>query len=64
MEGEVIVMQDIFRFVPAGSKDGRILGRLQPTGVRPKFADKIKQAGIRLRAELFGVPKDLDLFSS
>jgi pilus assembly protein CpaF len=64
MEGDVIVMQDIFRFVPSGFKDGRVLGRLQPTGVRPKFADKIKQAGIKLRAELFGVAADLDLFSA
>ena len=64
MEGDVIVMQDIFRFVPTGFKDGRVLGRLQPTGVRPKFADRIKQAGIQLRAELFGVTGDLDLFSA
>jgi len=64
MEGDVIVMQDIFRFVPTGFKDGRVLGRLQPTGVRPKFADRIKQAGIQLRAELFGVTADLDLFSA
>ena len=64
MEGDVIVMQDIFRFVPTGLKDGRVLGALQPTGVRPKFADKIKQYGIKLRAELFGVRGDLDLFST
>jgi pilus assembly protein CpaF len=62
MEGDVIVMQDIFRFVQTGFKDGRILGELQPTGIRPKFAGKIKEAGIQLPAELFGATVDLDVF--
>jgi pilus assembly protein CpaF len=55
MEGDVIVMQDIFRLQQMGFRDGRVLAQLRPTGVRPKFADKIEQAGIRLPAEIFGV---------
>jgi len=58
MEGEVIVMQDIFRFVQTGFKDGRVLGGLQPTGVRPKFSSKIKDAGIELPPQLFGAALD------
>jgi len=54
MEGDVVVMQDVFRFEQAGQKDGRILGRLQPTGIRPKFADKFEKAGIHLPGSIFG----------
>jgi pilus assembly protein CpaF len=61
MEGDVIVMQDVFQFAHTGFKEGRIVGRLQPTGIRPKFADKIKEAGILLPAELFGATVDLDM---
>ncbi|HUT16448.1 MAG TPA: CpaF family protein [Anaerolineae bacterium] len=55
MEGEVVVMQDIFRFVQTGMEDERILGSLQPTGIRPKFVEKIEQANIHLPASMFGV---------
>lgn len=55
MEGDVVVMQDIFRFEQTGQKDGKILGRLNPTGIRPKFAEKIERAGIRLPGNIFGV---------
>ena len=55
MEGEVVVMQDIFRFEQMGQKDGKILGRLNPTGIRPKFAEKIEHAGIKLPGNIFGV---------
>jgi len=54
MEGEVVVMQDIFRFVQTGMEDERILGSLQPTGIRPKFVEKIEQANIHLPASMFG----------
>jgi pilus assembly protein CpaF len=58
MEGDVITMQDIFRFAQTGFKDGQVLGRLQPTGIRPKFYDRIKLAGVRLPAQLFGTTLD------
>jgi pilus assembly protein CpaF len=57
MEGEVIVMQDVFKFEQTGMKDGRIVGRLQPTGIRPKFTDKIERAGIHLPPQLFGADR-------
>jgi pilus assembly protein CpaF len=59
MEGDVIVMQDIFRFEQTGFKDGRIVGRLQPTGIRPKYADKIERKGIHLPGQIFGATMHL-----
>jgi pilus assembly protein CpaF len=53
MEGDVIVLQDIFAFVQTGIKDGRIIGSLEPTGVRPKFSDRLEAAGAPLAAEVF-----------
>jgi pilus assembly protein CpaF len=55
MEGDIIVMQDIFRFEQAGIEGGKVIGRLKPTGVRPRFMDEIEAAGIRLPANIFGM---------
>ncbi|HEY3082875.1 MAG TPA: CpaF family protein [Chloroflexota bacterium] len=57
MEGDVIVMQDIFAFEHQGFEDGRILGRLKPTGIRPKFMPRIEQANITLPPTIFGVDR-------
>jgi pilus assembly protein CpaF len=54
MEGNVIVLQDIFAFEQTGFDDGRIVGHLRPTGVRPKFTELIDAAGYHLDAKLFG----------
>ena len=54
MEGDVIVMSDIFSFEQQGIEDDRIIGRLKPTGIRPKFSNRIEAAGQRLPAHLFG----------
>ncbi len=54
MEGDVIVTQEIFKFEYAGVQDGKILGRLKPTGVRPKFMEKIEAANIFLTPQIFG----------
>ncbi|MCX6046671.1 MAG: CpaF family protein [Chloroflexi bacterium] len=55
MEGETILMQDIFMFEQSGvGEDGKILGQLQPSGLRPRCNDKIKEAGINLPAHIFG----------
>jgi pilus assembly protein CpaF len=56
MEGDVIVMQDVFTFEQTGVVDGRIEGRLKPTGIRPKFVEKFETAGIHLPANTFGSP--------
>ena len=55
MEGEVIILQDIFLFDFAAGvgEDGKLVGTLQPTGVRPKFAEKLSDHGIKLGAEVF-----------
>ncbi len=54
MEGEVIVMQDVFTFLEAGQdQEGRVVGELQPTGIRPRFDTRLKAAGFDLPAEYF-----------
>lgn len=55
MEGEVITMTDIFLFEQSGYEEGRVVGRLRPTGLRPKFIDKIETSGIHLPATIFGI---------
>ncbi|MCB0101600.1 MAG: CpaF family protein [Anaerolineales bacterium] len=55
MEGDVITMTDIFVFEQTGTENGRIVGRMRPTGLRPKFMDKIESAGIHLPPSIFGI---------
>ena len=55
MEGDVITMTDVFQFEQSGYEDGKVVGRLRPTGLRPKFIDKIEAAGIHLPATIFGI---------
>ncbi len=46
MEGETITMQDVFIYERKGvDKDGRVIGRFRPTGVRPRFAERLKFMG-------------------
>jgi pilus assembly protein CpaF len=54
MEGDVIVMSDIFAFEQQGIEGGRVIGRLKPTGIRPKFVERIEAANIHLPAGIFG----------
>jgi len=55
MEGDVITMTDIFVFEQTGLENSKVIGRLRPTGLRPKFMDKIEMSGIHLPAAIFGV---------
>lgn len=55
MEGDVITMTDIFVFEQSGFENGKIIGRLRPTGLRPKFMDKIESSGIHLPPSIFGI---------
>jgi pilus assembly protein CpaF len=55
MEGDVITMTDLFVFEQTGTENGRIMGRMRPTGLRPKFMDKIESAGIHLPPSIFGI---------
>ncbi|MDC3425480.1 CpaF family protein [Aquibacillus sp. 3ASR75-11] len=54
LEGDIIVLQDIFTFVQEGIKEnGKIAGRLVPTGVRPKFYDQLENSGITIPPNVF-----------
>ena len=55
MEGEMITMSNVFEFEQTGLEAGRIVGRIRPTGIRPKFVDRIEDAGIHLPPSTFGV---------
>jgi pilus assembly protein CpaF len=55
MEGDVIVMQDVFLFEQQGLEGGKVIGRLKPTGIRPKFMEIIEAANIHLPPTIFGV---------
>ena len=54
MEGEVVTMQEIFRFRQTGvSADGQVIGKFEATGIRPRFLDQVMSHGINLSADLF-----------
>ena len=59
MEGDVITMTDIFIFEQTGFENGKVIGRLRPTGLRPRFMDRIEASGIHLPASIFGVGERL-----
>ena len=56
MEGDTIVMQDVFVFEQTGVIDGKIQGRLKPTGIRPHFAERFETMGVHLPPNIFGSP--------
>ncbi|HKH28873.1 MAG TPA: CpaF family protein [Sphingomicrobium sp.] len=54
MEGEVVTMQEIFRFRQTGvAADGQVLGKFEATGIRPKFIEQVMAHGVTLSADLF-----------
>ncbi|HSW50278.1 MAG TPA: CpaF family protein [Bryobacteraceae bacterium] len=54
MEGDLVTTQDIFVFERTGlGEDGRVKGRFKPTGIRPRFSDRIKALGVELSPSLF-----------
>jgi pilus assembly protein CpaF len=54
MEGDVIIMQEIFRFKQVGiDQNGRAFGQFEATGVRPSFVPRLEAAGIKLPSNLF-----------
>ncbi len=55
MEGDIITMSEIFRFEQTGIENGKVIGRLRPTGLRPKFMYRIQEAGIMLPPSIFGI---------
>ncbi len=56
MEGDTVVLTDIFKFEQTSvSPEGKVIGELKPTGIRPLFTSKLEAAGFKLRPEIFGV---------
>jgi pilus assembly protein CpaF len=54
MEGDVVTMQEIFRFRQTGiSPEGQVIGKFEATGIRPKFIEQVMAHGVSLSAELF-----------
>jgi pilus assembly protein CpaF len=53
MEGDTIILQDLFAFEQTGFQNGRVLGKLVSTGLRPKFSEKFAVNSIELPPEIF-----------
>ena len=54
MEGETITMQEIFMYERTGvDKEGQVIGRFKPTGIRPRFAERLKACGMQLPRVFF-----------
>ena len=54
MEGDIITLQDIFVYEQKGKdENGRVIGRFKPTGIRPKFMDKLMNSGIQVSNDVF-----------
>ena len=55
MEGDIVTLSDIFKFEQTGiTSDGKVLGEMEPTGLRPVFTPRLEATGHKLRGEIFG----------
>jgi pilus assembly protein CpaF len=62
MEGDIVVLTDIFKFEQTGiGPNGKILGELKATGIRPIFSPRLEAAGFKLGAEVFMPPGGINL---
>ncbi|HEX6034409.1 MAG TPA: CpaF family protein, partial [Anaerolineales bacterium] len=62
MEGDVVVLTDIFKFEQTGTAEGgKIVGELKATGIRPIFSPRLEAAGLKLGAEIFMPPGGINL---
>jgi pilus assembly protein CpaF len=55
MEGDIITTSEIFRFEQTSIENGKVIGRLRPTGLRPKFMWKLQESGVMLPPSIFGI---------
>ncbi len=55
MEGEIITLTDLFQFEQTGFEEGKIVGSLRSTGLRPGFMDRIETAGVHVPPSIFGI---------
>jgi pilus assembly protein CpaF len=62
MEGDKVILQDVFLFEQEAFVDGKVIGVIKPTGVRPKFMPKIEDAGITLSPSIFGLSNSPGFF--
>ena len=54
MEGDTITMQEVFQYERSGvNADGQVIGRFRPTGIRPRFAERLKASGLQLPRVFF-----------
>lgn len=54
LEGDVIVLQDVFKFVQEGLDDkGKIIGSYKFTGIKPKFVEKLEEKNIKIPSNIF-----------
>jgi pilus assembly protein CpaF len=54
MEGQIVTMQDLFRFIHEGvDANGRVLGRVVPTGIQPRFLERLTQMGVSFASDMF-----------
>ena len=55
MESDVVTLSDIYRFDQVRvDPDGKIIGDMRPTGIRPLFGPRLEVVGYKLRSEIFG----------
>ncbi len=55
MEGDIVTLTDIFKFDQTGvSPEGKIIGQIRPTGMRPLFSPRLEASGFKLGGEIFG----------
>jgi len=59
MEGDKIILQDVFLFEQESFLNGKVIGSIKPTGVRPKFMPKFEDAGVELPPSVFGLTSGL-----
>ena len=58
MEKDIVTMQDIFVFQKQGIREsGEVLGEFMPTGIRPKFSERLLVTGVHLPASMFEPPR-------
>jgi pilus assembly protein CpaF len=60
MEGDVLQMQEIYRFVRLGTEpDGKVIGEFRATGIRPRFVEGLRTLGIEISADAFDPSRPL-----
>jgi pilus assembly protein CpaF len=56
LEGDVVVLQDIFNYTQKGlDSNGKVIGKMVATGIRPKFYDRLEASGIHIPASIFNI---------